>query len=104
FRVSSSFTITFRQREAELRTLFELRFYPDSSAPSFYDLLANRQSDSRTFELMSSMEPLKENEYSVEILGLNSKPVILNGEYPFIRFFLCRGDVDAGRSLASIFD
>jgi hypothetical protein len=57
---------------------------------TFYDLLANREANTRTGILFSSMKTLENNENPLIVLWINSNAVILDGEEPIISSIFSR--------------
>ena len=80
-----------------------LRFNPDPSAQSFQCLLTNRQSDSRTCELVTPVQTLEKDEDPFKVLRVNAHSIVAHGKYP-LTAAICGGDVHVRDGRTAIFD
>src|SRR5580704_8817245 len=94
----------FRESEIEGRAFSGIRVHPHPAAVAFRDLLAQCQADSGAGKLFSAVQALKHDENLLEILRLDSKPIVLHGEDPFVVAIFLGGDVDARRFRAAVFE
>ena len=78
-------------------------FNPDSSAMLLKNPLTDSQTDARSFILSPTMEALKDQKDTVEILGIDANPIVGNGKNPF-PILEAGGDMDFGDTVAPVFD
>src|SRR5580692_5694478 len=91
------------QGEAEGRSHSRLRLDRNLSAMALHDLLAYRQADARAGKLFPLVQALEHAENSLEILRVDSEPIVLNGE-AILLAAIQRSDMDSGSSGILILD
>src|SRR5437899_652688 len=65
-----------------------LRLDPDSSAVTFDDLFANRQSDARPRIFFPGVQPLEDDKDAFKVLLRNADAIIAHGKMPATRLLL----------------
>jgi hypothetical protein len=68
----------------ECRAFSRLRLHPDAPAVTLHNPLADRQANAGSGILFPAVQALEDNEYAVEILGVDSNAVIADGEETLI--------------------
>src|SRR5262245_25769715 len=78
------------QSEIEGRPPPRFRLHPDQAAVPFDDLLADCEPDARACIFGSSVQPLKQHENAVEVLGIDADAVVGDTELPQVGIALGR--------------
>src|SRR5262245_33851197 len=68
----------------ESRAVARFGIQPDASSMTFDDFAADGQADAGAGILLLGMESLKDDEDAIEVLGLDTNPVVVDVEDPFI--------------------
>src|SRR6266478_1242336 len=98
-----SFSLRPRNREQKCRALSKLRFHPNSSSVTFYDLSADGQTDAGAGVFLARVKPLEHLKDTLEVLRLDADPVVLDGKHPSV-FHGCSGNLDFRLPFVAVFD